>query len=75
MTQTIVESIESKRHDVFPASPRKSTPALSPQVAELMKKESEYIVGGFTPLPAYITGGEGSTLRVGSISANMTLRH
>lgn len=71
MTQTTV----SVRHDVFPVSPKKSTPALSPQVAELMKKESEYIVGGFAPLPVYITGGKGSTLRVGSISANITSRH
>ncbi|OGE47679.1 hypothetical protein PENARI_c038G09160 [Penicillium arizonense] len=63
MAQTVVESTVSEKHDVSPASPKKSIPALSPQVAELMKKESEYIVGGFTPLPAYITGGQGSMLR------------
>jgi hypothetical protein len=75
MAQTVVESTVSEKHDVSPASPKKSIPALSPQVAELMKKENEYIVGGFTPLPAYITGGQGSMLRVGSMSVNITLTH
>lgn len=63
MTPAIFESAVGEKISAFPASGKKNTPELSPQVLELMKKENEYIVGGFTPLPAYIAGGQGSTLR------------
>ncbi|KAJ5923154.1 hypothetical protein N7454_008399 [Penicillium verhagenii] len=59
----MVASAACDMHDTSPVSGKKDTPELSPQVLELMKKESEYIVGGFTPLPVYIVGGQGSTLR------------
>jgi ornithine--oxo-acid transaminase len=63
MIPAIVESAMCEKQDAFPASGKKNTPELSSQVVNLMNKESEYIVGGFTPLPAYIAGGQGSTLR------------